>query len=77
MASYKRVSSVNSPLNLTASSLDALNVSQNGLALDIDLSTGNVVINLPSITSLLFGGSNGNPNSGAGGFTFYIRGTVL
>lgn len=74
---YKRISAVDSPFSPTASTLDDLNNNQNSLVLDVDLSGGSVTLNLPSISSLLTGGSNGNTSSGAGAFTFYIKGNIV
>ena len=73
MSLYKSISFADSPLVLSPSNLDALNANQNSLVLDCDLSTGSIVLNLPTIESLIVG-ENGN---GAGGMTFYIKGTIL
>lgn len=70
---YKSIAFADSPFVLTSAGLDDLNNNQNSLILDVDTSGGNVEIQLPSITSLLFGGSNGNANCGAGAFTFYMN----
>jgi hypothetical protein len=65
---YKNVTVLTNPLNLTATLLDALNINQNSLVLDIDTTAkttattppvvvpaGAINIYLPSITSLMFG----------------------
>ncbi len=70
---FKRVTSADSPLNLLASNLDAINRNQNALVLDLDISGGSIVINLPTIESLILGENN----DGAGAMTFYISGTIL
>jgi hypothetical protein len=84
---YKSVSFADSPLNLTSTGLDAINANQNSLILDINATGGAIVINLPSITSLVFGNGSrlnasgtligGGTFSGGGGMSFYINGTRI
>jgi len=84
---YKSIAFADSPLTLTASSVDSLNQNQNSLILDVDITLGSIVINLPSITSLMFGtgstlnGSGtlvgGGTFTGGGGMSFYINGNIL
>lgn len=80
---YKSISFADSPLSLTASGVDAINQNQNALVLDINASGGAIVINLPSITSLMFGSGASLSGAGAlrngafvggGAMSFYING---
>lgn len=84
---YKSVVFADSPLSLTALTLDAINQNQNSLVLDVNTTLGAIVINLPSITSLMFGNGatlngsgalvGGLNNVGAGGLSFYINGNIV
>jgi hypothetical protein len=84
---YKRISHVDSPLTLTGANLDDLNSNQNSLVLDVDLSAGEVVMNLPSLTELIFGAGStlngsggligGGGFDGGGGMSFYINGNIV
>jgi hypothetical protein len=74
---YKTITPADSPVNLTATAIDAINSNQNSLVLDVSVHLGSVVINLPSINSLLNNSDSGTTNAvGAGGFSFFIKGNI-
>ena len=83
---YRSLVFADSPLTLTAANLDVINSNQNALIIDANITLGTIVINLPSITSLLYGAGarlNGagalttGAGIGAGGFSFYINGNIV
>jgi len=69
---YRSVVFADSPFNPTATEGDWINTNQNSLVLDLNTTDGAIVINLPSIDSLLYG-----TNAGKGGFTFFIKGNIV
>jgi hypothetical protein len=70
---YKSLIFADSPVTLGASGSDSdnLNWNQNSLVIDFNTTGGVIVLNLPTISSLLFAT---NQNSGAGAMSFYIKG---
>jgi hypothetical protein len=72
MLLYKRIAFADSPFNPTATQGEWINANQNSLSLDCDTTAGDIIVNLPTINSLIYG-----TNNGAGGLSFYIKGNIV
>lgn len=77
---YKKLTFADSPFTFTSAILSAINANQNSLVMDFDTTGGNIIVNLPSINSLLFA-SNTNASTvsgvGGGGMSFFMRANIL